>query len=49
MHPDVKSKIALNIMCQKKYTMPDSHKIRISVFYMREHMELVYIPQKRVE
>ena len=27
----------------------DSSKIRISVFYMREQMELVYILQKRVE
>ena len=27
----------------------DSHEIRISVFYMREHTELVYILQNRVE
>ena len=27
----------------------DSGEIRISVFYMREQMELVYIPQNRVE
>ena len=27
----------------------DSVKIRISAFYMREHTELVYILQKRVE
>ena len=27
----------------------DSGKIRISVFYMREHIELVYILQNRVE
>ena len=27
----------------------DSFKIRISVFYMREHIELVYILQNRVE
>ena len=26
----------------------DSHKIRISIFYMREHIELVYILQNRV-
>ena len=27
----------------------DSGKIRISIFYMREHTELVYILQNRVE
>ena len=27
----------------------DSGKIRISVFYMREHTELVYLLQNRVE
>ena len=27
----------------------DSRKIRLSVFYMREHMEFLYILQKRVE
>ena len=27
----------------------DSRKIRISVFYIREHIELVYILQNRVE
>ena len=27
----------------------DSRKIRISVLYMREHIELVYILQNRVE
>ena len=27
----------------------DSGKIRISVFYMREHIELVYLLQNRVE
>ena len=31
------------------YIFLDSRKIRISVFYMREHMELVYILQNRVE
>ena len=28
---------------------PDSRKLRILVFYMREHMELVYILQNKVE
>ena len=27
----------------------DSHKITISVFYMRDHIELVYIPQNKEE
>ena len=31
------------------YISFDSRKIRISVFYMREHIELVYIVQTRVE
>ena len=31
------------------YIFFDSRKIRISVFYMREHIELVYMPQNKVE
>ena len=31
------------------YIIFDSLKYRISVFYMREHMELVYILKNRVE
>ena len=31
------------------YIFFDSRKFRISVFYMREHIELVYILQKKVE
>ena len=31
------------------YIFFDSRKIRISVFYMREHTEFVYIPQNTVE
>ena len=44
------SNFVFNIGGPRKYLdFFDSSKIRISVFYMREQIKLVYILQKRVE
>ena len=46
----IQSNIAFNIGLPRKYLdYFDSGKIRISVFFMRGHIELVYILQKRVQ
>ena len=46
----IQSNFAFNNGVRRKYlNIFDSSKIRISVFYMREHIELVYILQYRVE
>ena len=43
-------KCAFNIGEPRKFLdFFDPGKIRISVFYMREHIEMVYIQQNRVE
>ena len=46
----IQSKFDFNIGVPRLYLdFFESGKIRISVFYMREHIELVYILQNRVE
>ena len=46
----IQSHFVSNIGAPKKYLdFFDSRKIRISVFYIREHIDLVYIFQNRVE
>ena len=46
----IQSNFAFNIGVPKLYLdFFDSGKIRISVFYMREHMELLYVLENRVQ
>ena len=46
----IQSNIVYNIVVPRKYLdFFDSGKIKFSVFYIREHIELVYILQNRVE
>ena len=46
----IQSKFACNIGVPREYLdFFDSGKIRISVVYMREHTELLYILQNRVK
>ena len=46
----IQSNFVFNIGVPRLYLdFSDSGKIRISVFYMRERIELVYILQNRVE
>ena len=46
----IQSNFVFNILMPRKHLdLLDSGKIRISVFYMREHTELVYILPNRVE
>ena len=47
---DIQSNFSFNIEVPRQYLdFFDSGRIRISVYYMREHTEFVYILQKRVE
>ena len=46
----IKSNFVFNVGVPRQYLdFFDSRKIRNSVFYMREHTEMVYILQNRVE
>ena len=46
----MQSNFVFNINVPIKYLdFFDASKIRISVFYMREHVEFVYILQKKVD
>ena len=46
----IQSNIVYNIVVPRKYLdFFDSGKIKISVFYIREHIELVYIVPNGVE
>ena len=46
----IQSNFSFDIRVPRQYLyLFDSGRIRISVFYMREHTELVYVLQKRVE
>ena len=47
---DIQSILIFNIVWPRKYLdFFFSAKVRISVFYIRERMEMVYILQNRVE
>ena len=46
----IQSNFVFNIGVPRQYLdFFDSGKIRISVFYIREHIDMVYILQNRVE